>query len=84
MMFDKTSSWWSTEPLLVQKFFFIKPEFRDGKLFNALLSAAEDYARIGGLKIVQDVIGKSFDLKGRLLKRYGYTPVGVSFLKDIK
>lgn len=82
MVLEIGSSWWSKEPILRQKFFFVVPEFRDGNLFLDLLDAAEEYAIMLDMPLLQEVVGSSFQAKGRILERRNYRQIGVSYITN--
>ena len=76
MVFKHAEPWWSEQVMLKQLFFYVKPELRGKGLFNDLLNAAEEYGKMSGLTVIQDIIGEGFEKKGKTLLKRGYAPIG--------
>lgn len=80
--------WWSNDSLLIEGFFYIKPEVRSFKLAKALLSKAKECAIINKVPIVMDLFTqKDVDEKKKLLKYMGFKEIGSFYIfipeKDI-
>jgi L-amino acid N-acyltransferase YncA len=78
VVLDFTHSWWSRKPLLQQKFFYVKPEFRKTSLAKQFLKAVIEYGTINRIKIIFDFVGKDFHRKAKLAQRMGFTTIGQS------
>lgn len=75
------SLWWSKDALLIEGFFYIKPEVRSFKLAKDLLSNAKDYAIINKIPIVMDLFTqKDVEEKKKLLKYMGFKECGSFYI----
>lgn len=80
LLMNYSSSWWSSETVLHQLFFYVKPGARNGENITALLDAAKEYGTMNNLAVVQDIVGRDFARKTNLLKRKGYKQIGASLI----
>lgn len=75
------SLWWSNDTLLIEGFFYIKPEVRSFKMAKALLSNAKEYAIINKIPIVMDLFTqKDVEEKKKLLKYMGFKECGSFYI----
>lgn len=75
------SLWWSTEPLLIEAFFYVKPEVRSFKMAKTLLSNAKEYAIMNKIPIVMDLFTqKDVEEKKKLLKYMGFKECGSFYI----
>lgn len=80
--FKKATAWWSSEVSLQQQFFYVRPELRGSQVFNSLLDAADEYAIMENLPLMQVIVGEDALRKSNVLKRKGYTQIGVEMIKE--
>ena len=77
-----TKSWWSNDTLISDLVWFIEKEHKNGKVFDELVTALKDFAKLNKLQVVlQFVSQKRTALKEKLFERKGFEKVGflVSF-----
>lgn len=75
------SLWWSEDALLIEGFFYIKPEVRSFELAKAFLTNAKEYAIINKTPIVMDLFTqKDVEKKKNLLKYMGFKECGSFYI----
>lgn len=77
---EHASPWWTDDVMLHQLFFYTKPSKQRLKVLNTLLQAVEEYGKLTNVNVVQDIIGKRFSTKGKILEKRGYTLHGGSYI----
>ena len=83
IMFHPITSWWSDQTILSSTLFFIKPEKRSFPLALALLEASKEYAIMGQLPIIIDLVGRdNFKIRRieKLLEYTGFERFGSYFI----
>lgn len=74
--------WWTSEEMMTDVIFYIKPEFRSYNAYKRLLSAGEAFAKINKLPLaLLFFTTKDTKRKFEMIKRRGYKPVGFWVMK---
>lgn len=74
--------WWTSEPMLVDILFYIKPEFRSFSAYKRMLRVAEDFAKINNVPLaLLFFTTKDSDKKHQMVLRRGFKTVGFWVMK---
>lgn len=79
------SYWWSSENMIADYAWFVDPDHKEkGKIFNSLLGALVDLAKLNKLKITSNYLStQRTETKEKLFERKGFEKVGFTMFFEV-
>lgn len=73
-----TNMWWSDDPVINDFIFYVVPEYRSLKVFNALLDALIDMGKLNDMPVICNFMSNDrTELKEKAFERKGFKKSGI-------